>query len=143
MEKEIKNQSICHLPSHRSLMIENENCTSDKITWQHYLSSQKSDTKINDDSIQTPTNFCYKKICTTCIPESIRIDQEKNQQINIDVLYPYDPYQIEVGESNKNSLCRSRNSFLEYDDKCFCYCCQDLIYECVDSVDIDFYQVVK
>jgi hypothetical protein len=59
------------------------NRTSDKII-------SDSDMKSND----SPS--CYKKICTTCIPESIRIDQEKNQQINIDSLYAYDPCQIEV-----------------------------------------------
>jgi len=56
-----------------------------------------SDMKPNDSpQNSTFTKSCYKKICTICVPGSIRIDQEKNQQINTDLLYAYDPFQIEV-----------------------------------------------
>ena len=37
------------------------------------------------------------KFCKKCLPESIRIDQDKSQEIDIDVLYAYDPFQREVG----------------------------------------------
>jgi hypothetical protein len=105
MKKEIPNQSIFHLFPHRSIMIENRryafdmiNRTSDKMT-SDSSSNQKSDTTTNNPSqISRLTKFCYKKICTTCIPETIRIDQEKNEQINIDSLYAFDPLQIEVGD---------------------------------------------
>jgi len=99
MKKEIKNQSLFHLFPRRSSVIKNENRrysrdminrTSDKII-------SNSDMKPNDSPQNSiSTKSCYKKICRTCVPESIRIDQEKNQQINIDSLYAYDPYQIEV-----------------------------------------------
>lgn len=95
-KKEIKNRSIFHLFSRRSLIIENNdiiNQTSDKIP------RKKSDNKLNDSSqISLLTKYCYKKICTTCIHKTIPIVQEKTQEINIDVLYAYNPFQLEVGK---------------------------------------------
>jgi hypothetical protein len=46
------------------------------------------------------TKFFYQNICTSCAPESIRINQAINQQIATELLYPYDPSQIEVGKNN-------------------------------------------
>jgi hypothetical protein len=111
MKKETNNRSIFHLFPRRSSGIKNENrrysCeiinrTSDKIFSQTPISN---DITTNDPS-QSPilAKFCSKNIWTTCIPESIRFDQDKNQQINIDLLYAYDPFQIEVGDTNLRSL---------------------------------------
>lgn len=96
MKKEIKTRSIFHLFPRRSLIIENNDIisqTSDEII------SEKSDNQPNTSSqISTLTKSCYKKIRTTPILKSISNDQEKIEQINIDILYAYNPFQIEVGE---------------------------------------------
>ncbi|CAF3305676.1 unnamed protein product [Rotaria sp. Silwood2] len=110
MTKETKNKSISHLfplplftigTEHRRHSCDKINQLSDKTNF-HYLSSQKSTSNeitINDSS-QTSTlaKFCYKRICKRCVPESVRIDPDTNQQINIDLLYAYDPFQTGVGD---------------------------------------------
>jgi hypothetical protein len=78
MEKDMKQQSIIHLFPRRSFMNED------------VIQQDSSDMKIS------PRKFSCKKICEQCIPNSIRNDQEKNQEINLDLLYTYDPFQIEV-----------------------------------------------
>ncbi len=74
----MKQQSIIHLFPRRSLMNED------------IIQQDSSDMKI------TSRKFSYKKMCAQCIPNSIRSDQEKNQEINLNLLYTYDPFQIEV-----------------------------------------------
>jgi hypothetical protein len=99
MKKEIKNQSLFNPFPRRSLIIKNGNrrYSRDFINRTSHKIISNSDMKPNDSSqISILIKSCCKKICTTCIPENIRIDQEKNQQINIDLLYAYDPVQIEV-----------------------------------------------
>jgi hypothetical protein len=44
------------------------------------------------------TKFFYLTICTRCVPESIRINHAIDQQIATDLLYTYNPLQIEVGK---------------------------------------------
>ena len=55
----------------------------------------------NSDSSQPSllAKFFYLTICTRCAPESIRVNQVRNQQITIDQLYAYDPFEREVGEN--------------------------------------------
>ncbi|CAF4719383.1 unnamed protein product [Rotaria sp. Silwood1] len=127
MKKEPKNQTISHLYPPPLLTIRNEeyqqhfcdvnNQISDKTNFQ-CLSNQKfisNEMTTNDSSqISTLTKFCYKKICTKCIPESIHNNQDTNQQINIDLLYTYDPFQ--AGDKMQSYLI-SRDSFLVYDLK--------------------------
>ena len=74
MEKDIKQQSIIHLFPRRSFLNED------------VIQQDSSEMKI------LPRKFSYKKMCAQCIPN----DQEKNEEINLDLLYTYDPYQIEV-----------------------------------------------
>ncbi len=80
MENEMKHRSIFHLFLRPSLMNEN------------IIRQDSSDMEENDPS----KTSCYKKMCTKCIPDSICNDQEKNEEINLDLLYTYDPFQIEV-----------------------------------------------
>ncbi len=76
----MKHRSIFHLFLRPSLMNEN------------IIRQDSSDMEENDPS----KTSCYKKMCRKCIPDSIRNDQEKNEEINLDLLYTYDPFQIEV-----------------------------------------------
>jgi hypothetical protein len=101
MENDMKQQSIIHLFPRRSLMNED------------IIQQDSSDMKI------TSRKFSYKKMCAQCIPNSIRSDQEKNQEINLNLLYTYDPFQIEVRYSPVGRV------HSECDDKCR----QDLIFE--------------
>ncbi len=98
MQKDNNYQSILHLFPRRSLLMEKKNqrlsCeipnrTSDK-TILNYSSIKKS------SQVSILVKFCYEKICSNCLPENFRIDQNKNQEIDIDLLYPYDPFQKEV-----------------------------------------------
>lgn len=56
----------------------------------------------NNSSSEPPllTRFFYQTICTRCAPEDIRINQAIDQQLATDLLYIYDPTQIEVGKEN-------------------------------------------
>jgi hypothetical protein len=99
MKKESHYRAILHLFPRRSLLVDHKNrrisCdishrTSDKII-PRYLSSKKS------SQISILAKFCYEKILKKCMPENLRIDQDENQQIDIDLLYPYDPFHSEVG----------------------------------------------
>jgi len=106
MKKETNNRSLFHLFSRRSLINENDDrrYSYDTInrTTSYYSSCQKPipNNMINNNRSQTSTlaKFCYKKMCRICIPQSIRIDKSKKQQIDLDLLYAYDPFQIEVGD---------------------------------------------
>ena len=42
------------------------------------------------------TRFFYQHICPRCAPESLRLDQSTDQQITADLLYVFDPLQVEV-----------------------------------------------
>ena len=44
--------------------------------------------------------FFYQTICTRCAPEHIRISQTIDQQIAANLLYVYDPHQIEVRKTS-------------------------------------------
>ena len=42
------------------------------------------------------TRFFYQHICPRCAPESFHLDQTNDQPIRADLLYVFDPLQIEV-----------------------------------------------
>jgi hypothetical protein len=100
MKKETKNRSVFHLFPRRSLSLENNHQRqSDDIIDQkadRIASSEKTipNNTMNNDSPQTST---LAKICI-CFPESTQNAQTKNQQIDVDLLYAYDPFQLEVGQ---------------------------------------------
>ncbi|CAF1353401.1 unnamed protein product [Rotaria sordida] len=127
MKNETTNRSIFHqfLPQLLTIGNENRRHSSARInrisdrTNFHCLSSKKSisNKMTTNDSSQTSTltNYFYKKICTKCIPESIRIDQDTDQQINIDLLYAYDRFQIGLENFTDEQIQEFRQAFLLYD----------------------------
>ena len=60
--------------------------------------------------------FFYQTACPVWSPESIRHTRAINQQIATDLLYVYDPFQVEVGKTShifivKNELILNRTKF--------------------------------
>ena len=98
MQKENNYRSILHLFPRRSLIMETRNqrlsCEISNRTSDKTIPNYSSNRKFSQVSIMV--KFCYDKICKKCLPESFRIDQNQNQEIDIDLLYPYDPLQKEV-----------------------------------------------
>jgi hypothetical protein len=46
--------------------------------------------------------FYYRTMCAACTtPEHVSTAQRKSQQIDLDLLYAYDPFQSEVGDAEK------------------------------------------
>jgi len=55
------------------------------------------------------SKFFYQTACTTCAPGSIRYNQAINQQIATDLLYVYDPFQIEVRKTSKVFILKNES----------------------------------
>ncbi|CAF0845109.1 unnamed protein product [Adineta steineri] len=72
-------------------------------------------TTINPPQLSPLEKFCYKRMCKACVPEHIRTPEEKPQLIDINILYPYDPYNIELEHFTEEQIEEFRQAFLLYD----------------------------
>ncbi|CAF0886682.1 unnamed protein product [Adineta ricciae] len=114
------NRSVPHLFPSRSLITENHyrRYSYDLIT--RYRDDELTNSKpvSNRNSSQTSSvpKFSYKTMCAPCIvPEYVRTAKRRSEEIDIELLYTYDPCHIELEHFTEEQIQEFRQAFLLYD----------------------------
>ena len=102
MLKRKNNRSVPHLFPSRSLITENRYRRYSYDLINRYRDDELTNPQpiSNRNSSETPSvpKFSYKTICAPCIvPEYVRTAKRRSEEIDIELLYTYDPCHIEVG----------------------------------------------